>query len=258
MNPRALLSSCVLALCVVLPAVAGAAPKESADELLRIIDKKMSFASDYKGVVRMRESRKDGTEKAMEMHVYRRDSAQSFIFLMTQPSNMAGGGYLRIGKNLWEYNASVGQWERTTRRANIINTIACESDFDRSRLSEDYTAKDEGSETINGTVYRKVFLTARPDKEVNFQLLRLWVDPDYNVVKRIGYAPSGKTLRTDLIRGYQRIKDPISGQSVLHYKEVLEVEEEEGTQLVVRYEDVQLAPLDPNIFTKSWLEGRSR
>ncbi len=258
MNPRALRSSCVLALCVSLPALAGAQPTESADELLRIIDKRMSFASDYKGVVRMREIRKDGIEKAMEMHVYRRDSAQNFVFLITQPSNLAGSGYLRIGKNLWEFNPSIGQWERSTRRANIVNTIACESDFDRSRLSEDYVAKDEGHETINGTVYRKVFLTAKPEKEVNFPLLRLWVDPDYNVVKRVGYAPSGRTLRTDLIRGYQRIKDPVSGQSVLHYKEVLEVEEEEGTQLVVRYEEVQLTPLDPNIFTKSWLEGRMR
>ncbi|QRN95012.1 outer membrane lipoprotein-sorting protein [Archangium violaceum] len=274
MKPRALVSSCVLALALLQPALAGAADKvanvekaataekatskASPAELLRIIDKRMGFASDYKGIVRMREIRKDGVEKAFEMNVYRRDSAQDLLFLITQPRNMAGGGYLRIGKNLWEYNVAVGQWERTTRRANIIGTIACEGDFDRSRLSEDYEAKDEGEETINGTAYRKLMLTAKPEAEVNFPMLRLWVDPDHNIVKRVGYAPSGKTLRTDIIRSYQRLKDPVSGQTVYHYKEVLELEEEEGTQMVVKYEQVELAPLSPNIFTKSWLEGRIR
>lgn len=280
-NPRALVSARALALALLLPALAEAAdvkpasPPASApvpapaapgpavaasapNELLRLIDKKMSLASDYKGVVRIREIRKDGTERAIEMNVYRRDSTQNFLMLITQPRNMAGGGYLRIGGNLWEYSASTGQWVRTTRRANIVGTIACEGDFDRPRLSEDYDAKADGEETVRGTVFRKLLLTAKEGAEVSFPLLRLWLDGDNNIVKRVGYAPSGRTLRTDVVRGYQRLKDPVSGESVLHYREVLELEEEEGTQIIVRYEDVQLAPLDANIFTKTWLEGRMR
>ncbi|MFY0565154.1 outer membrane lipoprotein-sorting protein [Archangium lansingense] len=275
MKPRALVSARALALSVLLPAMAGAAEDKSpstppaaapaptasaasANELLRLIDKRMSLASDYKGVVRIREIRKDGVERAIEMNVYRRDSTQNFLMLITQPRNMAGGGYLRIGGNLWEYSASTGQWVRTTRRANIVGTIACEGDFDRPRLSEDYDAKEDGSETIRGTPFRKLLLTAKQGAEVSFPLLRLWLDADNNIVKRVGYAPSGRTLRTDVVRGYQRLKDPVSGESVLHYREVLELEEEEGTQIIVRYEDVQLAPLDANIFTKTWLEGRLR
>jgi|GEM_PF-2486890 len=276
MNPRAPVSAPALALAVLLPALAGAAdvkpvpapaptpasavsaPAASPNELLRLIDKRMSLASDYKGVVRIREIRKDGVERAIEIHVYRRDSAQNFLMLITQPRNMAGGGYLRIGGNLWEYSASTGQWVRTTRRANIVGTIACEGDFDRPRLSEDYTAKEDGEETIRGTVFRKLLLTAKEGAEVSFPLLRLWLDADNNIVKRVGYAPSGRTLRTDVVRGYQRLKDPATGESVLHYREVLELEEEEGTQIIVRYEDVQLSPLDANIFTKTWLEGRMR
>jgi hypothetical protein len=239
-------------------AKAAEAVKDPPQEVLRLIDKRLSFASDYKGVVRMREIRKDGVETALELQVYRRDSAQDLLFLITKPRNMAGGSFLRIGKNLWEYDPSVGQWNRTTRRGNIVGTIACEGDFDRSRLSEDYDATDEGVESINGTPYRKLSLKAKADAAVNFPLLRLWVDPDYNIVKRIGYAPSGKVLRTDLVRGYQRVKDPLSNRLVYHYSEVLEMESEEGTRLVVRYEDVELAPLSPNIFTKTWIESRSR
>jgi hypothetical protein len=253
-----LVSSCVLVLAALLPASADAKPKETPDQVLRAIDKRMAFASDYKGVVRMREVRKDGSERVYELNVYRRDSAQQLIFLFTKPRNFAGGGFLRIGKNTWEYNPILGQWERLTRRANIVGTISCEGDFDRSRLSEDYTAKEDGEESVGGVVYRKLLLTAKPEAEVTFPLLRLWLDPDYNIVKRVGLAPSGKTLRTDIIRSYQRIKDPVSNELVYHLKEVVEFEEEEGTRLEVRYEEVHLTPLDPNIFTKSWLEGRMR
>lgn len=262
MNPRSLVSSWALVLAVLLPALAGAADKSpakvSAQELLSLIDKRMSFTSDYKGTIRMREIRKDGVERALEMVVYRRDTTKDLLFVLTQPRSMAGGGYLRIEKNLWEYNPLVGQWERSTRRANLVGTIACEGDFERSSLSEDYQAKDEGVETVDGTSYRKLLLTANSGLEVTFTQLRLWVDPDGNIVKRIGYSPSGKVLRTDLIRSYQRVKDPASGELVYHYKEVLEFEEEEGTKMVVHYDEVELAPLSPNIFTKAWLEKRNR
>lgn len=266
MSRRALVSSWTLVFAVLLPVMAGAAAKEpvkeqakvSAQELLAIIDKRMSFTSDYKGVVRMREIRKDGVERAFEMNVYRRDTTRDLLFVVTQPRHMAGGGYLRIEKNLWEYNPLVGQWERSTRRANLVGTIACEGDFERSSLADDYEGKDEGVETIDGTAYRKLLLTAKSGVEVTFTQLRLWVDPDHNIVKRIGYAPSGRVLRTDIVRSYQRLKDPVSGETVYHYKEVLEFEEEEGTKMVVQYANVELAPLSPNIFTKAWLEGRNR
>ena len=224
-----------------------------AQQLLKSIDKRMSFSSDYKGTVRMREIRKDGVERALEMLVYRRDKTKDLLFVLTQPRSLAGGGYLRVDMNLWEYNPLVGQWQRTTRRANIASTITCESDFDRSRLDEDYTAKEEGEEFIDGTAYRKLLLTARPDVDITFPLLRIWVDPDHNIVKRIGYSPSGRVLRTDIIRSYQRLKDPASGEYVYHFKEVLEFEEEEGTKIIVDYGGVELAPLSPNIFTKAWL-----
>lgn len=245
-------------LSVLPPAVALAGATESPEEVLRTIDKRLAFQSDYKGVVRMREVRKDGAERLFELNVYRRDKTRNLIFLFTQPRNFAGAGYLRIAKNTWEYNPILGQWDRVTRRANIVGTISCEGDFDRSHLSEDYTAKDDGVETVDGTTYRKLVLTAKPEAEVTFPVLRIWVDPDHNIVKRVGQAPSGKTLRTDIIRSYQRVKDPISKELVYHLKEVLEFEEEEGTRLEVKYEEVQLSPLDPNIFTKSWLEGRLR
>ncbi|MBZ4422261.1 outer membrane lipoprotein-sorting protein [Myxococcus sp. RHST-1-4] len=259
MNTRPRLSALLLCWALLLPSLALAEGEKrlSPEELLRHIDTKMSFTSDYKGVLRLFETRKDGAKRAMEVHVYRREKSNDLLFLSTQPRHLAGTGTLRIGRNLWDYDPTTGAWRRLTQRTNLLNTFSCESDFDRSRLAEDYAAVDEGDDTVNGVAYRKLLLKAR-NAQVTFPMMRLWVDPQNNIVKRVGYTSSGHTLRTDIIRSYQRIKDPLSGNMVLHYKEVLETEEEEGTQMLVRYDEVTLAPLDANIFTKAWLESRIR
>lgn len=236
----------------------AAAPQPSPVEVLKQIDARMSFQSDYRGTVRLRELRKDGTEHLMELEVYRRDSSRDLLIYVTKPRHLAGGGYLRIGRNLWEYEASTGQWQRTTQRGNIVNTVSCEEDFDRSQLAENYDVKDEGVEVVSGTSFRKLHLTVKSGRLVSFEQLRLWVDPNFNIVKRIGYAPSGRVLRSDVIRSYQAIKDPLAAKVVYPYKEVLEVEESTGSQFTVRYDDVVLGALSPNMFTKTWLEGRVR
>ncbi|MCP3170181.1 outer membrane lipoprotein-sorting protein [Myxococcus qinghaiensis] len=232
--------------------------KPSGEEVLRLIDDRMAFQSDYKGTVRLRELRKDGTENLMELEVYRRDSSRDLLIYITKPRHLAGGGYLRMGRNLWEYEASTGQWQRTTQRGNIVNTVSCEEDFDRSRLAENYDVKDEGEEVVSGTSFRKLHLTSKDGAQVSYVQLRIWVDPAFNIVKRIGYAPSGRVLRTDVIRSYQPMKDPLAGKVVYPYKEVLEIEEASGSQFTVRYDDVTLKALNPNMFTKTWLEGRVR
>jgi len=244
----------VVATCALWSAPARA--EESAQDFIKRIDEQMSISSDYKGIAQIREKRADGTERALEVTVYRRDANEDLLFLITKPPSIAGGGFLRIEKNLWEYSAIAGQWERRTRRADLVGTITCESDFDRARLSVDYDAAWEEPETAHGVSYRKLFLKAKPGVEVTFPTLRIWVDPELKVVKRIGYAPSGKPLRVDLIRSYQRLKDPKTGKEFLHYREVVERQDEVGTVNVVRYEQVELAPLPANVFTKAWLEGR--
>lgn len=250
----------VLALAVAMssagPAFAEAAL--SAQALLESIDERMSVRSDYRGTVRIRTRLKNGTENVAEVQVFRRDASEDLLLLFTRPQQQRGGGYLRIGRNLWEYDPVAGRWERRTRRSAIVSTFTCESDFDRSRLAEEYEGKEEGAETVGGVTFRKLYLTGRPGKEVTFPIMRLWVDPDGNVVRRIGYAPSGRVLRADTIRGYQRLKDPSTGKYFFHLKEVVEEIEELGVTVIVRYDEVQLSPLQANMFTKAWFETRTR
>lgn len=246
------LSYSVLCALLFAPAIARA---QTAQEVVAQIDASMNTTSDYKAKAYVREKRPDNTERAVEFTVYRSD-IDDLLFFVSAPPSLAGTGYLRIGKNLWEYSALAGQWERRTRRADIIGTITCESDFDRSRMAIDYNATEEAPEEVNGAKYRKFLLKAKPGVEVTFMSLRIWVDSDLKIVKREGYAPSGKPLRTDIIKAYMRLKDPKTGKSFLHFREVFERQAEGGTVAVISYDAVELEPLNKTIFTKAWLEGR--
>ncbi len=230
---------------------------QKANETLAAIDERITFKGDYTGLVKVREIRKDGTDTTMEFRVHRRDATNDFLLFTIQPPNSAGTGFLRIGENLWFYSSTVGQWSRSTRRASVTSTVACQSDFDRSTLALDYEAKDEGVDELNGKKFRKLYLTAKPGRDPLFLRMHMWVDQDNNVAKKVGYAPSGRVLRTDIVKSYGRTKEP-SGRVVTFPREVSEYAEEEGVEGVVRYEQVDLNPLTPNIFTKAWLESKSR
>ena len=66
------------------------------------------------------------------------------MILFTKPKTSAGQGYLRIDKNLWFYDPSVGKWERRTERERIGGTNSRRSDFDESRLAEEYDPDRRG------------------------------------------------------------------------------------------------------------------
>ena len=44
------------------------------------------------------------------------------MILFTKPKASQGKGYLRLDKNLWFYDPSVGKWERRTERERIGGT----------------------------------------------------------------------------------------------------------------------------------------
>src|SRR6185436_1516476 len=100
--------------------------------------------------------------------------------LFLKPKSSAGQGYLRIDKNLWFYDPSVGKWERRTERERIGGTNSRRSDFDDSRLAIEYEPEDEGEEKLGVYNARKVKLTGKEGIDVAFPVIRLWVDEATN------------------------------------------------------------------------------
>ena len=182
------------------------------------------------------------------------------MIIFTAPKSSAGQGYLRLDKNLWFYDPSVGKWERRTERERIGGTNSRRSDFDESRLAEEYDPKDEGEETLGKYHATKLFLTGKPGLDLAFPTIRLWVDKDTkNVLKRQEYALSGKLLRTSYYPKWKKIFSPSKKADVWYPEEMRffdEVEKANSTLILIKAVDPNALPA--NLFTKAWLESKSR
>jgi hypothetical protein len=208
----------------------------------------------------MEAKEKGKTDVVYELVVYRRDEDEKLMFLFTGPRTEAGKGYLRIEKNLWFYDPSTGKWERRTERERIGGTDTRRGDLDESRLAEEYAARWEGEEKLGAFTTHKVVLDVKPGVDVAFPRIRLWIDAaTSNVLKRQEFALSGRLMRTAYYPKWKKIFSESKQADVWFPEEMRiydEVEKANSTLLLIR--QVDLRPLSANMFTKAWLEGKSR
>lgn len=243
---------------MLVPMGVAHAAEPSVTEILKTVDERLRHSGDYHATVQLREKFRDGSESAMELHVYRRDQTEQLMMLFTQPKSRQGKGYLRLERNLWEYDPSVGRWERRTKRVKIGGTNTYEQDYDQWNFSKDYDAVDAGFEAVGKTRCRKIKLTAKKGTDLSFSALMLWVDDSRNVIKRETFGSTGKSLRVDYMPKYAKVHNPWRKSDMYYPSEIVEYDEEQGTTAVLRITAIDLKPLDANMFTKAWLESRSR
>jgi hypothetical protein len=230
------------------------------EDLVKLIDDRQRNAGDYSSIVFIDQKEKDGSTKAFEARVYRRDADDKWMILFTKPKAEAGKGYLRLEKNLFLYEPAVGKWERQTERASIAGTNSRRDDFDESRLADEYEAKFVADEKLGKFPVHKLRLTAKAGVDVASPILDLWVDQESkNVLKRQEMALSGKLLRTSYYPSWEKLFSKSKNADVFVPKEIRVFDEvEKGNSTTVVLRDVKLDPLDANMFTKAWMETQSK
>lgn len=233
--------------------------KETKD-IIALVDDRQRNTGDYSSTVFIDQKEKDGTSKAFEARVYRRDADDKWMILFTKPKTEAGKGYLRLEKNLFLYEPALGKWERQTERASIAGTNSRRDDFDESRLSEEYTAQFIGDENLGKFKVHRIKLTAKPGVEVASPIVELWIDQDTkNILKRQESALSGKLLRTSYYPAWDKMFSKSKNADVFVPREIRVFDEvEKGNSTIIILRDVKLDPLEANIFTKAWIESQSR
>jgi hypothetical protein len=256
---RKLLALPLLAL-LALPRPAPALDAEATDRIIRTIDERERNSGDWKALAYMEAKEKDKTDVVYELVVYRRDQEQKLLFLFLEPKAEQGKGYLRIDKNLWFYDPRVGRWERRTERERIGGTDTRRGDLDESRLAEEYTARWEADERLGKFDVHRILLTARPGVDVAFPSVRLWVDQATgNVLKKQEMALSGRLMRTAYYPRWRKVYSESKKADVWYAEEMRFYDEvERANQTLVLVKSVDMRPLDPNLFTKAWLESKSR
>ena len=229
-------------------------------KLLQLLDDRQRNSGDYKTLVYIEQKEKDKSDLLYEAVVYRRDEHDKLIILFRKPKSEAGKGYLRIDKNLFLYDPTVGKWERRTERERIGGTNSQRADFDESRLAEEYTPAYVGAEKLGRFRVHHLRLTAQKGADVAYPVLELWVDQSSsNILKQQEFALSGRLMRTSYYPKWNRVFSESKGAYVYVPKEIRifdEVEKGNKTSIVLR--KVDLRPLQANMFTKAWLESKSR
>jgi hypothetical protein len=254
------LRAALAALLLLAPAAAAALTDGELAKVVREVDERQRNQGDWKALCYMEQKERGKTDVVYELLVYRRDEDDKQMFLFTKPKSEAGKGYLRIEKNLWLYDPATGRWERRTERERIAGTNTRRGDLDESRIVEEYDARWEADEKLGVYEVHKILLTAKPGVDVAFPVVRLWVDrASTNVLKRQELALSGRLMRTVLQPRWRKIFSESKKGDVWYPEEIRiydEIEKQNSTLILIK--QIDLRPLEANLFTKAWLESRSR
>ena len=229
-------------------------------EVLKGIDTRIRSNGDYKALVYIEQKEKDKPDVARDALVYRRDLDQKLMILFTKPKTEAGKGYLRVDRNLWYYDPTVGKWERRTDRERIAGTDSRRQDFDQSDLANEYDPEFLKEETLGNFKVWHLKLTGKPGKDLAYPLVEFWVDEATgNNLKRQDFALSGRLMRTSYNPKWEKLYSETKKGDVWYPKEIRIYDEiDKANSTLVIIQSVDLSALPENMFTKAWLETKSR
>jgi len=244
-----------------IPAQA-AAPLSQAKmvEILKGIDTRIKSSGDYKALVYLEQREKDKPDVAREALVYRRDADAKLMILFTKPKTEAGKGYLRIEKNLWYFDPGVCKWELRTDRERIAGTDSRRQDFDQSNLAGEYDPSYVGEEKLGNFKVWHLKLTGKPGQDLSYPVVEFLIDQATgNDLKRQDFALSGRLMRTSYVPKWQKLYSESKKAELWYRQEVRifdEIDKANSTLVIIK--SVDLNPLPENIFSKAWLEAKSR
>ena len=249
-----------LSLTLAGPALAADMSKEEMHALLVELDDRQRNGGDYKALAYLEQKEKDKADVVRELMIFRRDSDDKLMLLFTKPKSEEGKGYLRLDKNLWSYDPGTGKWERATERERIGGTNSRRSDFDESRLAEEFEPKFEGEEKLGKFETVKLELKVKDGVDVAYPVVKLWIDKvNHNILKRQEFALSGRLMRTAYYPKWQKLFSESKKADVWFPGEMRFFDEvEKSNSTLVLMKTIDLSKLDENMFTKAWLESKSR
>jgi hypothetical protein len=234
--------------------------KDKMVDILKGIDQRVKSPGDYKALIYLEQREKDKPDVVREALVYRRDLDQKMTILFTKPKSEAGKGYLRIDKNLWFYDPSVGKWERRTDRERIAGTDSRRQDFDQSNLAGEYDPAFVKEDKLGAFNVWIIKLTAKPGVDVAYPIVKFWIDkPTGNYLKREDYALSEKLMRTSYTPKWEKMFSKTKKADLWYTKDIRIYDEiDKANSTLITIKTIDLDALPENLFTKAWLESKSR
>jgi hypothetical protein len=253
------LSALLALLALAAPALADLTDAEMVERLTTIDDRQMN-SGDYTSLVFIEQQEQGKSDLVYQAAIYRRDDTDKLAILFTKPASEAGKGYLRLEGSLFFYDPAVGKWERRTERERIGGTDSNRADFDQSRLAEEYTPAWVDSGTLGQYTTEHLKLTGKDGVDDAYPTVELWLDAATgNTLKRQDFSLSGKLMRTTYYPQWNKLFSESKQAEVYFPKEIRIYDEvQKGNTTTIVIQEVDLKSLDDSIFTKAWLESKSR
>lgn len=228
--------------------------------ILKAIEQNESMTQDVRSKVVLTENRTGQGTKVLTMEYFRRDKDKSFVIAMTGPESERGNGYLRQGDHFWMYRRNTRTFQHVNRDESIGGSDAKGSDFESRPLTEMFAPSKDAkgqellrADTVGGVPCWRLEIRAIIS-DVDYPRKTFWVRQDNLLLaKQQSFSSSGTLMQTSYFTKYQ----PIAGRQ-LSMRMVFVDEVEKGNRSMVDLSEVKVGPVDPQVFTKAWLESKSR
>jgi outer membrane lipoprotein-sorting protein len=193
------------------------------------------------------------TSRAIKSISYSVGLKQSFTEYLS-PAREQGTKMLKLENQLWIYSPSTDRIIQISghmlRQSVMGSDLSYEDLMDDRKLSDIYTAKFTGNETIDSRNTYVLELIAKVD-DVAYQSQKIWVDAERFVpLKQEMFAKSGQLLKRSTLTDVKQVQGRWFPMTIL-YKDVLK--EGEGTEF--KMTSVKFDQVIPEyIFTKAALK----
>jgi len=247
------------ALVFVFFTLAGFLQAETDTELLRKVDKLASYTdSDFYAEYTIVQSKPGQAASTTVALVSRRDAKNQYVIIIKKPDISRGQGYLKQGDTIWFYDPQSRKSNRTSSKDRFRNSNASNSDFTRSTLAEDYDVKSGAKETLGRFTCRVLDLKAKPESDVTYPVMKIWVDETGLVRKTEDYSLSGQLLRTTGIPEYYKIGSRYVPRKILIVDELRGANinnKFEHEKTIITLDGPQFGKIADSTFTLQFLES---
>jgi len=232
--------------------------QQQVDELIIELDRLSHFDSDLRAQLYLQQKHREKGDLLYKAVVYRQDENDRLMMMFIKPKSDAGKGYLVIEENLFLYTPSTGAWTRVSED-RISGTDSNMGDFDETSLATDYNARYIDTVKLGKFSVYHLSLESKPGQQVKTPKLELWVDTrKLHMLKMQEFALSGRLLRTTYRTRWRPIKDDKEQHRYFPMETRIYDEVEKGNQTTMVFDKITLNTLPSKIFTKAWLESKSR
>jgi len=240
----------ILTLTVAL-AFTGMAMAEDPDfhAILAKIDEQTNFKGDASAKVTIQSKKPGENDNIMQAQYFRRDTDDKFMILVLKPEVNKGQGYLKINDNIIFYDPESRKFSKLTGSGNFQDSNAKNSDFESSKLADDYNIVETSREKLQAKDTWVLTVKAKTN-DVTYPKRKVWVEVSTNLLlKSEDYSLSDRLMRTSLYGKYVNI----DGRFLATRQRFEDnLKKGEVTDLII--ENPSLAKLPDAVFTQAYLE----